>query len=218
MNLQRAFFDAVYRLGRPVWDTPPPSELCDAIEGAGPLTPGHALDVGCGTGANVIYLAQHSWQATGVDFSAAAVRKAQQTAAGITGAAFIKGDVTRLSQLDISRPIDLVLDMGCYHSLPAAAKPVYVAQLASIIESGTPLMMWQGMHLKPGEITQIFLLRLRYRADGAERLHHRTLETASHRPCPLVLAASPMISTTSSLFRARPQVRKRVSAPWLHRF
>ena len=87
-------FDTLYRLGRPIWDTPPPQELCDAIEGPNAMPPGHALDVGCGTGTNVIYLAKHGWQATGIDFSAAAIRKARTDAHGIDGATFIEGDVT----------------------------------------------------------------------------------------------------------------------------
>ena len=52
-------FDTLYRLGRPIWDTPPPEELRDAIEGPNAIPPEHVLDVGCGTGTNVIYLAQH---------------------------------------------------------------------------------------------------------------------------------------------------------------
>jgi SAM-dependent methyltransferase len=156
MNWRHLQFDLLYRLGRPIWDTPPQPQLRDAIEGEHALPPGHALDVGCGTGANVTYLARHGWRATGVDFSAAAITRARRYAENAAGATFLQGDVTQLSQLDIARPIDLVLDMGCYHALPAEAKPVYVAELAAVMESGTPLMMWQGVRLKPGEIPDAF--------------------------------------------------------------
>ncbi|AOW93732.1 hypothetical protein BFN03_16680 [Rhodococcus sp. WMMA185] len=149
-------FDTFYRLGRPLWDTPPPEQLCDAVEGEDALPPGHALDVGCGTGTNVIYLAKHGWQATGVDFSATAIERARRAAEGVGGAAFLEGDATKLSQLDIGKPIDLVLDMGCYHSLPAAAKPTYAAELAAVVEAGTPLMMWEGIRIKHGEIADVF--------------------------------------------------------------
>jgi SAM-dependent methyltransferase len=156
MMLRHLLFDTLYRLGRPIWDTPPPEELRGAIEGPDALPPGHALDVGCGTSPNVAYLAQHGWQATGVDFSAAAIRKARHQANGIDGATFIEGDVTKLSQLPISRPITLVIDMGAYHSLPDNAKPTYVDELAAVMEPGTPLMMSQGIRIKPGEIPQAF--------------------------------------------------------------
>lgn len=156
MNPRQLLFDVLYRLGRPVWDIPPPDHLRSAVEGADALAPGHALDVGCGTGTNVIYLAKHGWRATGVDFSAAAIKRARHNARGVDGAAFLEGDVTQLSNLAIAKPIDLALDMGCYHSLPSQAKPEYVNELATILDPGTPLMMWEGIRIKPGEIPDTF--------------------------------------------------------------
>lgn len=44
------------------------------------LTPGTALDLGSGEGADVMWLAEHGWQATGVDISAVAVSRAEQAA------------------------------------------------------------------------------------------------------------------------------------------
>ncbi len=153
---RRVLFDALYRLGRPVWDTPPPDELRKAIEGPEALRPGHALDVGCGTGTNVIYLARHGWQATGVDFAAAAISTARRRAEGVPGARFIQGDATRLTEIGIAEPVDLALDMGTFHSLPDEDKPVYVRELAALLTPGTPLMMWQGIRIKPGEIPDVF--------------------------------------------------------------
>lgn len=153
---RRLLIDTIYRLGKPPWDTPPPAELRDAVEGAGALPPGNALDVGCGTGANVIYLANHGWRAIGVDFSPVAIRKARAAARGLPGAHFIEGDATRLSQLDIPEPITLAIDMGGFHSLPDEGKSAYVAELARVLEPGTPLMLWQGIGLKPGEIAEAF--------------------------------------------------------------
>ncbi|TFD94023.1 class I SAM-dependent methyltransferase [Cryobacterium lactosi] len=40
------------------------------------LTPGLALDIGCGEGADAIWLAGRGWQVTGVDFSAVALERA----------------------------------------------------------------------------------------------------------------------------------------------
>jgi 2-polyprenyl-3-methyl-5-hydroxy-6-metoxy-1,4-benzoquinol methylase len=47
------------------------------------LTPGRALDAGCGHGAEAIWLASSGWRVTGVDFSAAALEHARSTAAAI---------------------------------------------------------------------------------------------------------------------------------------
>jgi SAM-dependent methyltransferase len=154
--LRRLIIDTIYRLGTPPWDTPPPEELREVIEGPDALVPGKALDIGCGSGANVIYLANHGWQATGVDFSPVAIRIARDAARAVPNAHFIEGDAANLTQLDIAQPIDLAIDMGGYHSLPQDAKPVYVAQLASLLRPGTPVLMWQGIGLKPGEIPDVF--------------------------------------------------------------
>ena len=130
---RRLLFDVLYRLGRQPWDTPPPDELRHAIEGPHALSPGHALDVGCGTGTNAIYLARHGWQVTGVDFSSAAIDKARDKAAGVSGPQFMRGDATRLSELPIPRPVDLVLDMGTFHTLSDEGKAEYVRELAAVM-------------------------------------------------------------------------------------
>ncbi|MFJ2620507.1 class I SAM-dependent methyltransferase [Glutamicibacter sp. NPDC087344] len=46
-----------------------------------PLTPGTSLDLGCGEGGDVMWLASKGWQATGVDISPTAVQRAETDAA-----------------------------------------------------------------------------------------------------------------------------------------
>jgi len=48
---------------------------------ASELEPGRALDLACGEGRNAIWLAEHGWRATGVDFAEAGIAKARQLAA-----------------------------------------------------------------------------------------------------------------------------------------
>ena len=56
-----------------VWSGQPNPQLVAEVSG---LTPGTALDVGCGEGGDVIWLAQHGWQVTGADFSAQGLARA----------------------------------------------------------------------------------------------------------------------------------------------
>jgi SAM-dependent methyltransferase len=57
------------------------------------LTPGRALDVGCGEGADAVWLARNSWAVTAIDISEVAVTRARE-AAGRAGVAveWIRGD------------------------------------------------------------------------------------------------------------------------------
>jgi len=77
---------------------------------------GRALDLGCGTGTNVITLARHGWQVTGVDFAATAVRLARKKISreGLQADIHL-GDVSKLDIL--TETFDLILDIGCLHSL-----------------------------------------------------------------------------------------------------
>ena len=80
MRLGGLSFDLQYLLGLAPWDTQvTPPEVVELVEGAG-VPPGRALDLGCGSGTNCIYLACHGWEAVGVDFSAVAIRRARRKA------------------------------------------------------------------------------------------------------------------------------------------
>jgi SAM-dependent methyltransferase len=137
-------YNLLYRVSRPRWDTnETPPEVRAVIEGASALPPGRALDLGCGTGTNVIYLAGHGWEAVGVDFSATAIRRARQKASGIGGVRFVEGDMTQLRKLGILGPYDFVLDIGAYHGLPATARPAYVREVADVMHPGALLLMWE---------------------------------------------------------------------------
>jgi 2-polyprenyl-3-methyl-5-hydroxy-6-metoxy-1,4-benzoquinol methylase len=50
-----------------IWSGKPNTQL---VAEASKLTPGTALDIGCGEGGDVIWLATHDWRVTGADFSA----------------------------------------------------------------------------------------------------------------------------------------------------
>jgi hypothetical protein len=75
-------YDAMYRWGAP-WDGVGVREELLRLLDLGEVTPAthpEAIDLGCGTGANVVELARRGFAATGVDFSSVALRKARARA------------------------------------------------------------------------------------------------------------------------------------------
>lgn len=135
---RKILFQMIY-LRKPRWDTgiTPPEVMAFLKDHA----PGRALDLGCGTGTNVITLAQHGWQVVGVDFVGVAIRQAKRKArhAGIK-ADLRKEDVTRLK--GISGKFDLILDIGCFHSLTPEARLTYTHNLTRLLAPGGAFLLY----------------------------------------------------------------------------
>ncbi len=80
---------------QPPWDTGiSPPELLEFIQ---THSPGRAIDLGCGTGTNVITLVNAGWDVTGIDFAPRALKIARQklNQAGIRANLFLR-DATKL--------------------------------------------------------------------------------------------------------------------------
>jgi SAM-dependent methyltransferase len=71
------FWDERYAGRERVWSGRPNPQL---VAQASELAPGTALDVGCGEGADAIWLAERGWTVTGVDVSAVGLRRAAERA------------------------------------------------------------------------------------------------------------------------------------------
>lgn len=136
--LRKLFFNLSY-YQKPAWDTGiSPPELLDFLR---THAPGRALDLGCGTGTNVITLARHGWQASGVDYARPAIRAARRKArqAGVQVDLRV-GDVTRLGGL--RGPFDLILDLGCFHSLGQPGKSAYRQNLERLLAPGGTFLLY----------------------------------------------------------------------------
>jgi SAM-dependent methyltransferase len=72
------FWDARYRRHKHLWSGRPNPHLVAEIAD---LAPARALDVGCGEGADAIWLAQQGWEVTGSDVSVVALERAEANAA-----------------------------------------------------------------------------------------------------------------------------------------
>jgi SAM-dependent methyltransferase len=101
------------------------------------LTPGRALDVGCGEGADAIWLARNGWTVTAIDISDVAVSRARE-AADLAGAAveWVCGDALQTSFP--SGSFDLVSMQ--YPALPKAAGEAAVRALLDTVRPGGLLL------------------------------------------------------------------------------
>jgi 2-polyprenyl-3-methyl-5-hydroxy-6-metoxy-1,4-benzoquinol methylase len=70
-------WDERYSGEEKIWSGKANPQLVAEVAG---LTPGAALDVGCGEGGDVIWLARHGWRVTGADFSANGLSRAARHA------------------------------------------------------------------------------------------------------------------------------------------
>ncbi len=94
--LDQAYWDERYASRESLWSGDPNPQLVAEVQ---ELTPGRALDVGCGEGGDSVWLARRGWQVTGVDISATALDRARRHAddagAEVAGrTAWIRADVT----------------------------------------------------------------------------------------------------------------------------
>ncbi|MCP5115561.1 MAG: class I SAM-dependent methyltransferase [bacterium] len=107
-------WDAMYREGTPPWDTGhPSSELVNLVR-TGVVRPGEVLELGCGTGADAVYLARQGFDVTAVDSSPLALERARLRAEQEDVLArFVLGDVFRFAPT--AGQFDFVYDSGFYH-------------------------------------------------------------------------------------------------------
>jgi SAM-dependent methyltransferase len=138
-------YNAIYRRGAP-WERTPRAELVDLLTSRR-LHPGvtlgpRALDVGCGSGADSLMLAEHGFEVTGVDFSPVAIDKALAAAGDRPRVSFVQADLFALPAEVMAEPFDLIFDGGTVDDFPSAARRTLAGVLAGLARPGTVLLMW----------------------------------------------------------------------------
>ncbi len=133
----------MYRIGFTPWDTGEvPSELSVLIEGPAGLAAGRALDIGCGTGTQAVYMASHGWEVTAVDAVPRPLSqaRARADAAGVS-VDWILADVARLHRLGLAPGFTLIFDRGCFHGLGESQRGAYAAVVDGLAAPGATLLM-----------------------------------------------------------------------------
>jgi SAM-dependent methyltransferase len=170
--INRLLFSLWY-FGRPPWDSGiSPPELIDYLSNH---APGRAIDLGCGTGTNLVTMAKAGWKVTGVDFAGRALKKAQEKLNNSKlEADLIPADVTKFK----SRfKFDLALDIGCFHGV--RDRKAYLESLLLLLKPGGHWLLYgffkeneqaSGPGLTGGDLNLMSnRLELLWRRDGTDK-------------------------------------------------
>ena len=133
-------WDAFYRRDDlPGWDVGRADRhLVKAVEDE-TFRPGRAIEFGCGTGTNAIYLAGKGFKVTGVDVAptalAIAAKKASKAGVKVD---WVLADVVAMPKLG---PFDLIFDLACYHHIQKYNSAGYVETLRHLSHRGTQVLI-----------------------------------------------------------------------------
>lgn len=103
---------------------------------------GELLDVGCGAGSNLIFLAERGFAVHGVDLSPGAVEAARERARQAGRAIDVReGDVLALPFADGS--FDVAVDNGCFHTIPFSRRERYAKEMYRVLKpDGRFVLSW----------------------------------------------------------------------------
>ena len=138
-SFDKQYWDEHWResAGRP---TPPNPYLEEQLAG---LTPGTALDAGCGTGAEAVWLAAHGWTVTGADLSPHALREAAAlaSAAGVLDRVrWVEADLT---DWEPEGRFDLVVTNYAHPAIPQLE---FYRRIADWVAVGGTLLIVGHLH------------------------------------------------------------------------
>lgn len=143
-TVEGAYWDAQYLRGDSWhWDTGRPSSELERVLAEYRIAPTHALELGCGTGTNALWLAERGFQVTAVDISQVAIARAREKAAASgTATRFLAGDLCDWSEL--GGPYHFFFDRGCYHAVRRHDREGYLRSLEKLTFPGALGLLLMG--------------------------------------------------------------------------
>lgn len=184
-------WDERYAKGDTPWETGQPSSELQRVCGEIPIRPCRALELGCGTGASAVWLAQQGFDVTALDLSPLAVERARRRAdeAGVN-VRFLVVDV-RNPPPDLVGPFNFFFDRGCYHVVRREDVAAYLKTLRRLTgpealglvlagnarephEPGPPVVSEEQIRNELGSLFDIIHLR-EFRFDQVEAVGTRFL-------------------------------------------
>jgi SAM-dependent methyltransferase len=142
-------WDKRYQEGDSPWDTGQPSSELVRVVKERPIPSGRAIDLGCGTGVNAVWLAQQGFETTGIDLSPRAIELARKRAddAGVR-VRFLAADLLN-PPAEIGGPYDFFFDRGCYHVVRRQSATRYLTTLLHLSAAGSLGLVLAGNAREP---------------------------------------------------------------------
>ena len=126
-------WDARYAAA-PVWSQGPNAVVADLLA---PLPPGRAVDLGAGEGRHALWLAEHGWRVTAVDFSASGLARGRALAEERD--LHVDWEVADVTAWEPAEPVDLVL--VAYLQLPEQVLDGILRRAATWLVPGGHLLV-----------------------------------------------------------------------------
>ena len=141
-------WEEMYQAGTPPWDTGRVSSELIRVVQAAKIGPCRAIELGCGTGTNAVWLAQQGFDMTGVDLVPQAVDRATKraTEAGVR-VRFVAADLLKLP--DLGEPFEFLFDRGCYHAVRREDATGYVNAVDRLLRPGATGLVLAGNAKEP---------------------------------------------------------------------
>lgn len=141
-------WDRQYQQGDPIWDSDRPTSELKRVVLGDRIVPCRAIELGCGTGTNAVWLAQQGFTVTAIDVSPSAVERARERAekAGVS-VCFLAGDLRDADQL--GGPYDFFVDCGCYGAVQLGDRAGYLDAVARLTRPGAMGLVLTGNDREP---------------------------------------------------------------------
>ncbi|ORW71881.1 class I SAM-dependent methyltransferase [Mycobacterium saskatchewanense] len=133
----RRFWEERYRSAERVWSGRVNARLAEV---AADLPPGRALDLGCGEGADALWLAERGWRVVAVDVSATALQRAAEAASTRNLAGCINSQRHDLNETFPDGTFDLV-SAQYFHSPARLDREAVLRRAAGRVNPGGALLI-----------------------------------------------------------------------------
>ncbi len=145
-----ADWDILYRQGTPPWETGKPAAELVRVLDQGLVPTGSVLELGCGTGADAILLAQRGFELTAIDSSPTALERTRFRAEQEDVLArFVLADAFEFAAT--AGQFDLVYDAGFYHFIRQNQLAQFVDLLWRVTRPGSFYLALIGSTEEPAE-------------------------------------------------------------------